>query len=51
MGKKAVDNPYHEYLLAGQVAALFEAAEGKEAEVTWESPHPSSVKYRVRPAN
>jgi len=48
--KVKVDNPYHEYLLAGQMAALFESAEGMEAEVTWEMPEPSSITFLVRAA-
>jgi hypothetical protein len=43
-----VDNPYNEHLLAGQMAALFEIAEGKEAEVAWSSHEPSSVVFTVR---
>jgi len=48
--KVTVDNPYHEYLLAGQMAALFEAAEGVEAKVTWETPEPSSTTFLVQAA-
>jgi hypothetical protein len=48
--KVTVDNPYHQYLLAGQIAALFEAAEGVEAEVTWEMPEPSSITFLVQAA-
>jgi hypothetical protein len=43
-----VDNPYNEHLLAGQMAALFEVAEGKEAEVTWYSPDPSSIVFSAK---
>jgi hypothetical protein len=43
-----VENPYNEHLLAGQMAALFEVAEGKEAEVEWHSPDPSSIVFTVR---
>ncbi|MDD3718057.1 MAG: hypothetical protein PHP28_05265 [Actinomycetota bacterium] len=45
-----VDNPYNEHLLAGQMAALFEVAEGKAAEVEWHSPSPSSLVFTVRSA-
>ena len=48
--KVRVDNPYHEYLLAGQMAALFEAVEGVEAEVNWEMPEPSSITFTVQAA-
>ncbi|MBN2028600.1 MAG: hypothetical protein JW854_17750 [Actinobacteria bacterium] len=44
-----VENPYNEHLLAGQMAALFEIAEGKNAEVEWSSPEPSSIVFNVRP--
>jgi len=43
-----VENPYNEHLLAGQMAALFEIAEGKEAEVEWYSPEPSSIVFTAR---
>ncbi len=43
-----VENPYNEHLLAGQMAALFEIAEGKDAEVEWHSPEPSSIVFTVR---
>jgi hypothetical protein len=43
-----VENPYNEHLLAGQMAALFEAAEGREAEIEWHSPEPSSVVFTAR---
>ncbi len=43
-----VENPYNEHLLAGQMAALFEAAEGREAEISWCSPQPSSVVFTAR---
>lgn len=46
-----VDNPYNEHLLAGQMAALFEVAEGKDAEVDWYSPDPSSLVFTVRSAD
>jgi hypothetical protein len=45
-----VENPYNEHLLAGQMAALFEIAEGKDAEVEWHSPEPSSIVFSVRAA-
>ncbi len=44
-----VENPYNEHLLAGQMAALFEVAEDKEAEVEWSSLEPSSIVFNVRP--
>ncbi len=44
-----VENPYNEHLLAGQMAALFEIAEGREAEVEWTSPEASSIVFMVRP--
>lgn len=44
-----VENPYNEHLLAGQMAALFEIAEDKDAEVEWSSPEPSSIIFNVRP--
>ena len=44
-----VDNPYNEHLLAGSIAALFEAVEGLESEVEWESPEASRVIFTVRP--
>ncbi|MFW6114014.1 MAG: hypothetical protein ACOC78_03725 [Actinomycetota bacterium] len=43
-----VENPYNEHLLAGNMAALFEAAEGKEARVEWEIPDRSSIVFTVR---
>ncbi len=43
-----VENPYNEHLLAGQMAALFEAAEGREALIKWHSPQPSSVVFTAR---
>jgi hypothetical protein len=43
-----VENPYNVHLLAGQMAALFEVAEGKDAEVEWHSPDPSSIVFTVR---
>jgi len=44
-----VDNPYNEHLLAGSIAALFEAVEGHESEVEWESPQTSRIIFTVRP--
>jgi hypothetical protein len=44
-----VDNPYNEHLLAGSIAALFEAVEGLESEVEWESPETSRIIFTVRP--
>jgi hypothetical protein len=43
-----VENPYNEHLLAGQMAALFEVAEGKEADVDWYCPDLSSIVFTVR---
>jgi len=43
-----VDNPYNEHLLAGSIAALFEAVEGVESEVQWESPEPSRIVFKVK---
>jgi hypothetical protein len=43
-----VENPYNEHLLAGQMAALFEAAEGRNAVVNWHSPDPSSIVFTAR---
>lgn len=43
-----VENPYNEHLLAGQMAALFEAAEGREAEIEWHSPGPSRVVFSAK---
>lgn len=44
-----VENPYNEHLLAGQIAALYEAVEGRAADITWQSPEPSSLVFTVRP--
>lgn len=44
-----VENPYNEHLLAGQMAALFEIAEGRDAEVEWASPEESSIVFTMRP--
>ncbi|MDY6796105.1 MAG: hypothetical protein SWK76_12650 [Actinomycetota bacterium] len=46
--KVTVENPYDKHLLAGNMAALFEAAEGKEAQVDWDIPDPSSIIFTVR---
>lgn len=43
-----VDNPYNEHFLAGSIAALFEAVEGVESVVEWESPEPSSIVFSVK---
>jgi len=43
-----IDNPYNEHLLAGSIAALFEAVEGLESEVEWESPETSRIIFNVR---
>jgi hypothetical protein len=42
-----VDNPYDCFLIAGKLAALFERAEGKTAQVDWQSPDPASVTFTV----
>ncbi|MFW6113899.1 MAG: hypothetical protein ACOC78_03140 [Actinomycetota bacterium] len=44
-----VDNPYEENLLAGRLAAFYEAMEGKRARVEWSRPEPCSVSYRIAP--
>ena len=46
-----VENPYNEHLLAGQMAALFEIAEGKAAVVEWYSPEPASIIFSVSQAD
>lgn len=45
-----VDNPYSNPLLAGHIAAVFEAVEGKEAEVEWEGFGISTTRFLVREA-
>lgn len=45
-----VDNPYSNPLLAGHMAAVFEAVEGREASVAWEKAGVSSTRFRVRSA-
>ncbi|MBN2027227.1 MAG: hypothetical protein JW854_10765 [Actinobacteria bacterium] len=42
-----VENPYNEHLLAGHMAAVFEAVEGLESEVEWENPDPLTVVFTV----
>lgn len=46
--KIAVENPYNEHLLAGQMAAVFEAVEGTEAEVIWESADAFTTEFTLR---
>jgi len=43
----AVENPYNEHLLAGHMAAIFEAVEGVESETTWEEPDPFTTVFTV----
>jgi len=43
----AVENPYNEHLLAGHMAAIFEAVEGKESEIAWENPDPFTTVFTV----
>jgi hypothetical protein len=43
-----IENPFNKYLLAGYMAALFEAVEGVESEVTWEFAQPYSITYTAR---
>lgn len=45
-----VDNPYSNPLLAGHMAAVFVAVEGKEAEVRWEKVDEASTRFTVRGA-
>ncbi|MDY6794414.1 MAG: hypothetical protein SWK76_03900 [Actinomycetota bacterium] len=44
-----VDNPYEEHLLAGRLAAFYEAMEGKRARVEWSRPEPCTVSYLITP--
>lgn len=44
-----VENPYNEHLLAGHMAAIYEAVEGTESEVEWRKPDPLTVVFTVRP--
>jgi hypothetical protein len=43
-----VDNPFEEHILAGHLSALYELAEGKKPEVSWESPGPSTVTFTLQ---
>ncbi len=45
-----VENPYNEHLLAGHMAALFEAVEGVECEVEWSKPDPFTAIFAIRPS-
>ncbi|MEW6553679.1 MAG: hypothetical protein AB1384_05280 [Actinomycetota bacterium] len=42
-----VENPFDEHVLAGQLAALYELAEGKRPRVSWEASGPSTVVYTL----
>jgi hypothetical protein len=46
-----VENTFNKYLLAGYMAALFEAVEETESEVVWESTQPSSITFTARTAD
>ncbi|MFW6114071.1 MAG: hypothetical protein ACOC78_04015 [Actinomycetota bacterium] len=46
--KVTIDNPYNQHLLAGHLAAIFEALEGMEPEVEWSSPEPNSAVFTLR---
>ena len=43
-----VENPYNEHLLAGHMAAIFEAVEGMESETEWENPDTFTTIFTVR---
>jgi hypothetical protein len=43
-----VENPYNEHLLAGHVAAIFEAVEGVESQIDWEKPDHFTTVFTVR---
>ena len=45
-----VDNPFDEYLIAGRLAAFYEAAEGKRARVEWRDSGPASITYVLTPS-
>jgi hypothetical protein len=45
-----VVNPYNDYLLAGQMAGIFEAVEEREARVEWEKPDPASIRFHITAA-
>jgi hypothetical protein len=42
-----IENPFDEHVLAGQLAALYELAEGKRPSVSWETAGPSAVIYTL----
>ncbi|MEW6554460.1 MAG: hypothetical protein AB1384_09260 [Actinomycetota bacterium] len=42
-----VENPYNEHLLAGHMAAIFEAVEGVESEIAWERPDDYTIVFSV----
>lgn len=44
-----VENPCNDHLLAGHMAAIYEAVEGTESEVEWRKPDPLTVIFTVRP--
>ncbi|MBC7246200.1 MAG: hypothetical protein H5T73_00260 [Actinobacteria bacterium] len=44
-----IDNPYDEYLLAGRMAAYYQAMEGRKARVEWSFQGPSTVSYLLSP--
>ncbi len=44
-----VENPYNDHLLAGHMAAVYEAVEGVESEVGWSKPDPFTVVFTVYP--
>ncbi len=46
-----IDNPYDEYLLAGRMAAYYQAMEGRRARVEWTTEHPATVSYILTPAD
>jgi uncharacterized protein (DUF736 family) len=43
-----VENPYNEHLLAGHMAAIFEAVEGVESQIDWENPDRFTTVFTVR---
>jgi hypothetical protein len=45
-----VDNPFDEYLIAGRLAAFYEAAEGKRARVEWSEAEASTISYLLTPS-
>ncbi len=44
-----IDNPYDEYLLAGRMAAYYQAMEGRKARVEWAFQGPSTASYLLSP--